>query len=191
MNFKQVLAANPIVPALKHTEDLAEVLSKAWIRVVFLLGADINTLEPVIKQSQRYPNKLMLADVDLMEGIGKDAAGIAYLKRMGLAGVVSVKSQLLNYAKENKMLNVQRLFLIDSEAIRTGVKVIKRVNPDAIEILPATVPKFAIEEFQKVTDASILGGGLLRSEQDVRVALANGLTAITASRRNLWNIRLT
>lgn len=189
--FKEALRESGIVPAVKHLEDLAEVLNIPWVSVVILIGGDINDLEGVLKVRSRYPQKYLLAHVDLIDGVGKDEAGIRYLKRLGLEGIVSVKSQLLRYAKEDKMLTVQRLFLVDSEAIRTGLKVIKKVTPDAIEILPAIVPKFAIDEFHKVTDLSILGGGLLRTEEDVRAALNNGLTAVTASRRNLWNFQLT
>ncbi|WP_148265328.1 glycerol-3-phosphate responsive antiterminator [Desulfosporosinus orientis] len=191
MNFKEALIKSRIVPAVKHLEDLTEVLNIPGVSVVILIGGDINDLEGVLKVRSRYPEKSLLAHVDLIEGIGKDEAGMRYLKRLGLEGVVSVKWQLLRYAKENNLLTVQRLFLVDSEAIRTGLKVIKKVTPDAIEILPATVPKFAIEEFLKVTDLSILGGGLLRTAEDVHTALNNGLTAVTASRRNLWKLRLT
>lgn len=189
--FKEALRESGIVPAVKHLEDLAEVLNIPWVSVVILIGGDINDLEGVSKVRSRYPEKYLLAHVDLIAGVGKDEAGMRYLKRLGLEGIVSVKWQLLRYAKENKMLTVQRLFLVDSEAIRTGLKIIKKLTPDAIEILPATVPRFAIDEFRKVTDLSILGGGLLRTEEDVRTALSNGLTAVTASRRNLWKLRLT
>jgi len=189
--FKEALRESGIVPAVKHLEDLTEVLSIPWVSVAILIGGDINNLEGALKIRSRFPEKYLLAHVDLIDGVGKDEAGMRFLKRLGIEGIVSVKWQLLRYAKENKMLTVQRLFLIDSEAIRTGLKVIKRVTPDAIEILPATIPKFAIDEFRKVTDLSILGGGLLRTEEDVRMALSNGLTAVTASRRNLWKLRLT
>lgn len=189
--FKEALRESRIVPAVKHLEDLTEVLSIPWVSVAILIGGDINNLEEALKIRSRFPEKYLLAHVDLIDGVGKDEAGMRFLKRLGIEGIVSVKWQLLRYAKENKMLTVQRLFLIDSEAIRTGLKVIKRVTPDAIEILPATIPKFAIDEFRKITDLSILGGGLLRTEEDVRMALSNGLTAVTASRRNLWKLRLT
>ena len=191
MDFKQSLETSRIVPAVQHSDDLAEALNIPWISVVFLLGGDIDRLEQALKIAEKYPGKYVLAHIDLLEGVGKDAAGIRFLRKIGLKGIVSVKSQLLQYAKENNMLTVQRLFLVDSAAIRTGLKVIKKVTPDAIEILPATVPQFAIEEFRKVTNLSILGGGLLRTEEDVRTALKNGLTAVTASRRNIWNMRLT
>lgn len=189
--FKEALRESGIVPAVKHLEDLTEVLNIPWVSVVILIGGDINDLEGILKIRQKYPGKYLLAHVDLIEGVGKDEAGMRYLKRLGLEGIVSVKWQLLRYAKENKMLTVQRLFLVDSEAIRTGLKIIKKLTPDAIEILPAIVPKYAIDEFRKVTELSILGGGLLRTEEDVRAALGNGLTAVTASRRILWNLHLT
>ena len=191
LSFKEALKGSRIVPAVKHLQDLAEVLNIPWVSVVILLGGDINDLEEMLKVRSKYPDKFLLAHVDLLNGIGKDESGIRYLKHLGLEGIVSIKWQLLRYAKENNMLTVQRLFLVDSEAIRTGLKVIKQTSPDALEILPATVPKFVIDELHKATALSILGGGLLRTEEDVRTALSNGLTAVTASRRNLWNLHLT
>lgn len=188
MNFREMLQATKIVPAVKHIDDLAEVVRIPWVSVIFLLGGDINTLTSALRHGLDYPNKYVLADIDFIEGIGKDAAGVRFLKSVGLKGIISVKPQLLNYARENNLLTVQRLFLVDSEAIRTGLKVIKKVTPDAIEILPATVPKFVVEEFRGVTNLSILGGGLLRTQEDVQAALGNGFTAVTASRRNLWQL---
>ncbi|CAA7600647.1 Glycerol-3-phosphate responsive antiterminator [Acididesulfobacillus acetoxydans] len=189
--FKGVLADSRIVPAVKHLQDLAEVLKIPWVSVIFLLGGEIGGLDEALRMSRKHPEKFIFVHLDLLEGIGKDAAGIRFLKHLGLQGVVSVKWQLLKYAKEQHMLTVQRLFLVDSEAIHTGLRVISKVTPDALEVLPATVPKFAIEQFRQATDLSILGGGLLRDEADVRLALLNGLTAVTASRRDIWNLHLT
>ncbi len=191
VKFNNALLKSRIVPAIKHPEDLAEVLNMPWVSVIILLGGDINDLEEILKVRRRYPEKFLLAHIDLISGVGKDNSGVRYLKRMGLEGIVSVKWQLLRYGKENKMITVQRLFLVDSESIRTGLKVIRQISPDAIEVMPATVPKFAIDELRNAADFNILGGGLLRTEEDVHQALGNGLTAVTTSRRNLWNLRLT
>lgn len=189
--FNEALRKNRIVPAVKHLEDLGEVLNIPWVSVIILLGGDINYLEETLKVRKKHPDTFLLAHVDLINGIGKDESGMRYLKKLGLDGVVSVKWQLLRFAKENELLTVQRLFLVDSEAVRTGLKVIKQMSPDAIEIMPATVPKFVIDELHKVSSLNILGGGLLRTEEDVRTALDNGLTAVTSSRRTLWNLHLT
>ncbi|MDA8228730.1 MAG: glycerol-3-phosphate responsive antiterminator [Desulfitobacterium hafniense] len=191
MDFKKLLSKSRIVPAIKRLDDLPEVLKIPWFSVVVILGGDINTLEEVLSIRNKFPEKAFLIHIDLVEGIGKDEAGVRFLKKIGLQGIVSVKSQLLQYAKSHQMLTVQRLFIVDSEALQTGLKVIKKVTPDAIEVLPATVPKFVIDEFQKVTDLSIIGGGLLKTEEDVRATLANGAAAVTTSRRILWNLRLT
>ncbi len=189
--FNDALKNSRIVPAVKHPEDLREVLGIPWVAVAILVGGDINDLEEILKVRRKNPDKFLLAHIDLINGIGKDSPGIRYLKRWGFDGIVSVKWQLLRYGNENNMITVQRLFLVDSESIRTGLKVIKQTSPDAIEIMPASVPKFAIDELHKATALSILGGGLLRTEEDVHKALDNGLSAVTTSRRNLWNLHLT
>lgn len=190
MDLKEILGPCRIIPAVKHMDDLAEVLMLPGLPVIFLLGGDINTLGSALTLAGKYPHKYLFAHLDLLNGIGKDEAGVRYLKDMGLEGIVSVKWQLLQYAKKHKMLTVLRLFMIDSEALCSGLKMIPKVTPDAIEILPASVPPYVIGEFRKVTDLCILGGGLLRSEEDARLALSHGLTAVTASRRNIWNMKL-
>ena len=107
VGFKNALKQSKIVPAVKHLGDLAEVLSIPWVSVVILIGGDINDLGEVLKVRSKYPDKCLLAHVDLIGGVGRDEAGMRYLKHLGLEGIVSVKSQLLRYAKENKMLTVQ------------------------------------------------------------------------------------
>lgn len=188
--FEKLLNKSKIIPAVRHPEDLPEVLKIPQLPIVILLGGDINDLVDIIEIRHKYPSKTLLAHIDLIHGIGKDTAGMRYLKRLGFDGIVSVKWQLLRCAKENDMLTVQRIFFVDSEAIRTSLKIIKQVSPDAIEIMPATVPKFAIDELYNATDLCVLGGGLLRTEADVYKALDNGFKAITSSRRNLWNLKL-
>ncbi|MHB1404435.1 MAG: glycerol-3-phosphate responsive antiterminator [Desulfitobacteriaceae bacterium] len=95
---------------------------------------------------------------------------------------------MLHVAQEFEMLTVQRLFLLDSESVKSGEKLLKKISPDAIEILPAVVPKFVIQEYAKITEQPLLGGGLLRTEEDVKIALDKGFDGVTVSRQNLWNL---
>ena len=55
-------------------------------------------------------------------------------------------------------------------------------------ILPAVVPEFVISEFKHATDRPLLGGGLMRSEKDVKSALENGFDGVSVSRQSLWNL---
>lgn len=61
--------------------------------------------------------------MDLMEGIGKDRAGIRLLSRMGVPGIVTTKSNLVKYAREEGICAIQRLFIVDSESLKTAIRV--------------------------------------------------------------------
>lgn len=188
MNIRQGLAHGRILPAVKHISDLSRVLPLSRASIVIVLGGSINELPEIQRIRAKHPEKMIFMHVDLLEGIGKDAEGIRFLKRFGLHGIISVKSHLLNHAKDCGLLTVQRLFLLDSESLTTGLKQMKKNLPDAIEILPAVVPEFVISEFKRATDRPLLGGGLIRSEKDVESALANGFDGLSVSRQSLWNL---
>ncbi|MEW6698456.1 MAG: glycerol-3-phosphate responsive antiterminator [Bacillota bacterium] len=190
MNFlTKVLADRSVAAAIRRVEDLEEAVRHPNIHAVFLLGGNINYLPTMIKRV-READKVLLAHLDLVEGIGKDRAGIHLIKRMGVQGIVTTKSNLAKFAKEEGLWVVQRLFIVDSESVKTAIRVAENIKPHAVEVLPATIPRYVIEEMKKSLDLPILGGGLLKTEEDVKEALGKGIDAITTSLRYLWNIVL-
>lgn len=186
MNFRKVLGLRRVIPVVKRVKDLEEIIPLPSVIPIILMGGDISQLSAISELKKQYPEKCLFLHLDLFEGIGKDESGIVFLKNAGVDGIISVKSQLLNYAKQNKMGTVQRLFVVDSEAVKTGLRVFHKITPDAIEILPATVPKYVLDEFRESSSVFLLGGGLLKTHEDVKQALLNGFNAVTASQRNLW-----
>ncbi len=188
MNFlEQVMKGKKIGATIRRVEDLEEGLCHPKVATIFLLSADINFLPSIIKRVNTA-NKVLLVHVDLLEGIGKDRAGMHLLARMGVVGVVTTKSNMVKLAHDEGMVVVQRLFIVDSESVKTGIKVASSVKPDAVEVLPATIPKYVIQDMKKVLGLPVLGGGLLKTEDDVKLALSKGIDAISTSLRGLWNL---
>ncbi len=188
MDFREkVMAEGKIGAAIRRHEDMEEAIRHPRIRTIFLLNGDINKLPSLVSRVNKA-GKVFLVHVDLVEGIGKDAAGIHLLKRMGVAGVVTTKSNLVKYAKDEGLLVIQRLFIVDSESLKTGIRVANNVKPSAVEILPATIPTYVVNDTKKALNLPILGGGLLKTKQDVTEALEKGIDFISTSRRDLWEI---
>ncbi|MDO7787619.1 glycerol-3-phosphate responsive antiterminator [Desulforamulus aquiferis] len=183
----KVMAGRKIGAAIRRVEDIQEAIGHRNINSIFLLGGDINYLPTIIKRVTAA-KKVLLAHIDLVEGIGKDRAGLHLLKRMGLQGVVTTKSNLAKAAKEEELIVVQRLFIVDSESIKTAIRVADNIKPHAVEVLPATIPEYVIRDMKKSLGLPVLGGGLLKTESDVQEALEKGIDAITTSLRHLWNI---
>jgi glycerol uptake operon antiterminator len=184
MNFLDQLGH--VGAAVRRRSDLEEVVNHPNIGVIFLLGGDINYLPSMVKRV-KTAEKLLLLHLDLFEGVGKDRAGIHLLKRLGVDGIVTTKANLAKYALEEGLLVIQRFFIVDSESIKTAIKVASSVKPTAIEIMPATVPQYVIAEMKTALGLPVLGGGLLRTEADVQEALDKGMDAISTSLRYLWN----
>lgn len=186
MDYRHIFTGHRVIPSVKKVEDLPEVFSIHKQGPVILLKGNVAQLDEISRYTKQYPDNFLWVHIDLFEGIGKDEYGVGYLKRFGVNGIISVKSQLLQFAKQSRLGTIQRLFMIDSEAVKTGLKLVNKITPDAIEILPASVPKFVVDEFRETTKVTVLGGGLLRTEHDVQAALDLGFDAVTASRRSLW-----
>jgi glycerol uptake operon antiterminator len=184
-SFIQLLCNGNVIPAPRNYEDFKYALNHSASPSVSLLFGDINILPELLEQARAH-KKRVLVHLDLLGGVGKDKAGIVFLARMGVAAVITTKPQLGKIARESGMLVIHRLFLMDSEAIKTGVNLLKGYKPDALELLPASVPASVVSELAEMTGLPILGGGLMHTRQDVELAIKSGLNAVSASKRELW-----
>ncbi len=181
-----ILYNSPVIPAVRSIDDLKYALTRTQAPSVMLLFGDINILQEILDQGKTY-NKRIILHLDLFEGIGKDQAGIKYLARMGLTAVITTKTGLAKFAREQGMIVIQRLFIMDSEAIRTGTNLLGNFKPDALEILPTSVPASVVSKLAKDTGLPILAGGLIEEEADILQALEKGICAISTNKRELWN----
>ncbi|KLU67003.1 MULTISPECIES: glycerol-3-phosphate responsive antiterminator [Desulfosporosinus] len=182
-----VMKGKRVGATIRRVEDLSEAMLHPNISAIFLLGANINLLPSIVKKVHG-DNKVLMVHLDMLEGAGKDKAGIHLLARMGLRGLVTTKPNLVKYALDEGMVVIQRLFVLDSESVKTGIKMAAAVKPNAVEILPATIPRFVIQEMKDSLGIPVLGGGLLRTEEDVTTALAKGIDAVSTSLRHLWDM---
>ncbi len=186
MDILKYLANGPVIPAARSMEDFKIALTHTVSPSVVLLFGDINILPTLISQAEEHKKRIIL-HLDLFDGIGKDKAGIKFLARLGIHAIITTKSHLCRFARDEGMIVVQRLFLMDSDSLRTGLNLVRNFKPDAIEILPGSVPASAIEELIRVTGLPILAGGLIRTKEDVDHAIERGISAVSTSRQNLWD----
>jgi len=185
-NVIRLLSNGQVIPAPRNYDDFKYALIHSTNPSISLLFGDINILPEILAQAREHQKRIVL-HLDLLGGVGKDKAGILYLARMGVVAIITTKPHLGKLAREAGMLVIHRLFVIDSEAVKAGVNLLKGYKPDALEILPASVPAQVVAELAQLTGLPILGGGLMYTEDDVQRAIDNGLNAVSASRRHLWH----
>ena len=179
------LCPGPVIPAPRNAADLQHALTATAAPGVILLCGDINTLPGLLAEAKRH-GKRLIVHLDLLGGIGKDKAGIKCLAKLGVTALITTKHQLVKTARDEGMIVVQRLFVMDSEALRTGLKAIAQSGPAAVEILPASVPAWVFREISHSTGLPVFAGGLVANRGDVDGAIARGAAAVSTSSRELW-----
>jgi len=186
LDILKMLTNGPIIPAARSMDVFKAALTHTIVPSVVLLFGDINSLPVLISLAKEHKKRLIL-HLDLFDGIGKDKAGIKFLARAGITAIITTKSHLCKFARDEGMIVIQRLFLMDSDSLRTGLNLVHNFRPDAIEILPGSVPASAVQELILKTGLPILAGGLIRTKEDVDHAIAGGISAVSTSRQDLWD----
>lgn len=181
-----LLYSNPVIPAVRTAADFKLAMTDTAAPAIILLFGDINMLPDLLTQAKQC-NKRLILHIDLFEGIGKDRAGIIFLARMGVTAIITTKSQLAKHARDQGMIVIQRLFVMDSEAIKTGANLLGNFKPDALEILPASVPASVVARLQSLTGLPIFAGGLVETEEDILSAVKKGICAVSTNKKELWN----
>ncbi|WP_078381683.1 glycerol-3-phosphate responsive antiterminator [Sutcliffiella halmapala] len=180
MTFQQQI----ILPAVKNGKSLELFLQSSYEYGV-ILDSQLSQIPSFIQTAKRE-NKKLFVHVDLIQGIKNDEhAGEFLCQFLKPAGLISTRAAVIAKAKQRGIYAIQRLFLLDSNAVEKSLQVIKKVKPDFIEVLPGVVPHM-IKEVKEKTGIPVFAGGLIRSVEDVDRAIAAGATAVTTSKQELW-----
>jgi glycerol uptake operon antiterminator len=173
-----------ILPAIRKIKDLEKLVKSSFTYIV-LLDSHIGQLKNMVELAQAHGKKLLL-HVDLVEGLKNDEYAAEFLcQNIRPAGLISTRAGVITKAKQNGLLAIQRLFLLDSSALEKSYTLLERTRPDYIEVLPGVMPHI-IKEVHERTGIPIFAGGLIRNVEDVENALQAGATAVTTSHTELW-----
>ncbi|GAA4855423.1 glycerol uptake operon antiterminator GlpP [Paenibacillus vulneris] len=173
-----------VLPAVRKMRDL-ELLLKSRFQYLVLLDIHISQLASIVQLARSHQKK-MLIHADLIQGLKNDEYAVEFLcQSVKPAGIISTKSAAIATAKKNKVLAIQRHFLLDTTALEMTYKITEKVQPDYIEVLPGIMPHI-ISEMKEELGIPILAGGLIRTVEDVEMALKAGAVAVTTSRKEIW-----
>lgn len=176
---------HPIIASIRNDTDFKYALNSKVV-ALFIFHGDIFNLPQIMKECKNH-NKLVFLHMDLIKGIGRDREGIIYLARKELCnGIVTTKNNLINIAKKEGLVAIQRLFLLDSAALKTGEQILKRNQPDAVEILPGIAAPYFIEHIYKELLCPVIAGGLISNKKEIDELLRKGVLAVSTSKKELW-----
>lgn len=169
------------VKEAKYLEKAAEANLSAAVLSIGNIGVIKGYVD--FFKSQKIPVFLHLERIG---GISYDREGVAYIaQHVKPDGIVTTRNTLVKLAKKQGLLTIQRLFLVDSDALKSGLQSVQETQPDAVELMPALLPEF-IEEYRRLLDIPIIAGGLIRKSEQMVEALHHGATAVSVGSPPLW-----
>ncbi|QQK82014.1 glycerol-3-phosphate responsive antiterminator [Salicibibacter cibi] len=177
-----------VIAAISSENQIQEAIDSSC-NVAFLLLGNILSL-PHYVTKLKESNVRVFVHMDLVEGLSNDRSAIKFIvEKVKPTGIITTKSYIIKIAKKYNLLTVQRLFIIDRNAITKGLQMVSDSKPDAIELMPGVLPK-AIDQFATASHLPIIVGGLIDTKQEIHVALETGALAVSMTSNDLWNAGL-
>lgn len=100
-------------------------------------------------------------------------------------GIITTHRNLIEYAQKVGLYTVQRIFVLDSGTIKNGMKSLKKVRPDAVEILPGLMTPHFLNELTIKMEIPFIAGGLIRTQEEVNKLIDDGVFAVSTSEDEL------
>ncbi|MEW9676841.1 glycerol-3-phosphate responsive antiterminator [Lentibacillus sp. L22] len=174
-----------VIASVKHTKHL-DAASTSNANIVFLLTGDLLSTPEYLNRLHKRDKQTFL-HIDFVEGLSNSKNAIKYIARAWKPkGIITTRSSLIKYAKEEGLMAIQRIFLIDRNAMEKGIELAHYCQPDAIEVLPGIMPNI-IDNMTKLTRLPIIAGGLISNRNEILNGLQAGALAISSGNPQLWN----
>ena len=174
----------PVIAAVRDQEALDRA-SLAPVSVIFILSTSLTNLEAQVRQCHER-NKLSFVHLDMVAGLGKDHEALQFLdKAIKPEGIITTKPSLIKMAKGLGFVTVERVFLIDSLSIETGITLARSYHPDYLEVMPGTMPE-VIEKIRGEIQTQVLAGGIITRKQQIYDLMRAGVAGVSTSNAELW-----
>ncbi|WP_108670261.1 glycerol-3-phosphate responsive antiterminator [Peribacillus acanthi] len=173
-----------LFPTSRNMKNFERFLESSYENGIFL-DTHVSQLRH-IQQMAKLHMKKMFFHMDLIHGLKNDEFATEFVcQEIQPEGIISTKGAVIMKAKQKGILSIQRIFLIDSQALEKSLKIIEKTQPDFIEVMPGAMP-WIIKEIKRQVEIPIIAGGFIRTEDEVNAAMEAGASAISTSNVQLW-----
>lgn len=181
----EAFARVPVAAVIRRGEELPLALA-SQVPAVFFLRAPAFHLGPLVWVVQAR-SKMAFVHIDLIAGLGKDRAGVAFLAReIGVNGIITSHSALIAAAKAERVIAVQRLLLYDDLGLPSALAALDHARPDVVEVLPGVIFPLVVDQIRARLPLPIIVGGFVTKPGHREAALGRGALAISTSTAELW-----
>jgi len=172
-----------IIPAITSHQALKKFL-KTNHEYGILMNFQIAQVKDLIEVMKQH-NRKVIIHLELIKGVSNDEYGAIYLiQEHKVDGIITTKPRVIDLCKKRNVVGIMRFFLKDSVSLKQSIELVKRVNPDSLEVLPA-MPE-AVSFLKGYIGCPIYMGGLIQDHAHIERCLKYGAKAITVSNDELW-----
>ncbi len=166
----------PVIPTMKRLEQFL----MTDLSTCLLQDIHISLLSDMIATLHKHERKA-LVHIDMINGVASDEYGTEFLcQKLRADGIISAKSRIIEVTKRNKKIAIQRMFLIDSKSVDRGIETLLRSKPDMVEVMPGIAFRI-MPTIKERLNLPIIGGGLIKTKEDIENGLKAGCVAFTVS----------
>ncbi|MFC0213475.1 glycerol-3-phosphate responsive antiterminator [Paenibacillus chartarius] len=187
MSLLYKIGNNPIIAAVRSPEDVQQALDSR-VENIFFMGGNVKEIIHAVRLTKES-KKGAFVHLDLIRGLSStDKESVDFISDyVGADGIVTPKSHLIKEAKRAGLYGILHLFVLDSLALRNGLKLAANVQPDAIELMPGVVTKIIQSFADSMPDTPIVASGLIQTREEAAESLHAGATSLSVSDASLWN----
>lgn len=182
--FIRYIEEDRLIVSVKEARHLEKALASP-ARVIFLLTGNIGVVKRYVQLFQQE-GKLVFLHMEKIGGLSCDKEGMHFLSSyLKPTGIVSTKNSMIKLANRLGLLTIQRLFLIDHDALHHGLQSVEENQPDAVEVMPALLPSY-LDYLRSKTEYPLITGGLIQNQEQMKLALCHGAKAVSTGTPVLW-----
>jgi len=157
---------------------------------VFLLTGNIATIKRYV-DFYKSNHLFVFLHLEKIGGLLPDKEGLSFIANyVKPTGIISTKKSHIKEVKKLGLLTIQRLFLVDSDALTHGISSFQEGIPDAIELMPGLIPEI-VTQVKRLTDIPIITGGLIQNREQMIKAVNSGAVAVSTGNPDLWGVNIT
>lgn len=183
-DYVEAVTDNPVIAAVQNRQSLERALSLG-VPTVFLINTDIFSAKALVDTARKANTRVFL-HMDLIDGLAASTRALDYVQTsMCPSGIISTRSALVKYARDQGIFAIQRFFMVDGASYENAVRTAAKIRPPMIELMPGIIPG-VIRRFTQEVDAPVIAGGLITERRQVIDALSSGAIGVSTGCEPLW-----
>ena len=129
----------------------------------------------------------MYVNVDHIDGIHADSAGLRYLAdTLKVTGIISNHPRILSLGKDFGLETIQRIYAVDSTGLEMALDSVDTRYVDLLDISPGLVTPYLNAQTLAQLPLPYIASGLIHTPQQVQAVLQSGAVGVAVTRPELW-----